>query len=230
MLGVARRAGKAARTVRCSIPRGIHDYLCCSRFRWAASLTRDLTGFHAGRPPRNKGMRSPADPPTVEAPPGYASERPSHTTAGAPRGAPAQFVDASSARRNGSRRQLQPPRHTNPPEQLVRREHLGEALPGSCSARGKGQRPVELPAMVTHQTRFAEDPVHVATSMWQAMGDPSGASAKLLRGLPEGALEVIDPNVSELTTQLAEIVTRNAASTVTSRLAQYAPGSLISRR
>ena len=25
-----------------------------------------LPGFHAGRPPRNKGMRYPADPPTVE--------------------------------------------------------------------------------------------------------------------------------------------------------------------
>src|SRR3954464_2718150 len=25
-----------------------------------------MPGFHAGRPPRNKGMRYPADPPTVE--------------------------------------------------------------------------------------------------------------------------------------------------------------------
>jgi len=25
-----------------------------------------MRGFHAGRPPRNKGMRYPADPPTVE--------------------------------------------------------------------------------------------------------------------------------------------------------------------
>jgi hypothetical protein len=25
-----------------------------------------LPGFHVGRPPRNKGMRYPADPPTVE--------------------------------------------------------------------------------------------------------------------------------------------------------------------
>jgi hypothetical protein len=25
-----------------------------------------MTGFHAGRPPRNKGVRYPADPPTVE--------------------------------------------------------------------------------------------------------------------------------------------------------------------
>ena len=25
-----------------------------------------LTGYHASRPPRNKGMRYPADPPTVE--------------------------------------------------------------------------------------------------------------------------------------------------------------------
>jgi hypothetical protein len=25
-----------------------------------------MIGFHAGRPPRNKGMRYPADPPTVE--------------------------------------------------------------------------------------------------------------------------------------------------------------------
>src|SRR3954454_9444880 len=32
------------------------------RRRWPATLP----GFHAGRPPRNKGMRYPADPPTVE--------------------------------------------------------------------------------------------------------------------------------------------------------------------
>jgi hypothetical protein len=25
-----------------------------------------MPGFHAGRPPRNKGLRYPADPPTVE--------------------------------------------------------------------------------------------------------------------------------------------------------------------
>jgi hypothetical protein len=25
-----------------------------------------MPGYHAGRPPRNKGMRSPSDPPTVE--------------------------------------------------------------------------------------------------------------------------------------------------------------------
>jgi hypothetical protein len=25
-----------------------------------------MPGFHAGRPPRNKGVRYPADPPTVE--------------------------------------------------------------------------------------------------------------------------------------------------------------------
>jgi hypothetical protein len=27
---------------------------------------RVLPGYHAGRPPRNKGRRYPADPPTVE--------------------------------------------------------------------------------------------------------------------------------------------------------------------
>ena len=35
----------------------------------AASRRRSpatLPGFHAGRPPRNKGRRYPADPPTVE--------------------------------------------------------------------------------------------------------------------------------------------------------------------
>ena len=32
----------------------------------AASLTRQLPEFHAGRPPRNKGMRYPANPPTIE--------------------------------------------------------------------------------------------------------------------------------------------------------------------
>ena len=25
-----------------------------------------LTGYHAGRPPRNKGLRYPADPPTID--------------------------------------------------------------------------------------------------------------------------------------------------------------------
>jgi len=31
-----------------------------------AAGRRRSPGFHAGRPPRNKGMRYPADPPTVE--------------------------------------------------------------------------------------------------------------------------------------------------------------------
>jgi hypothetical protein len=32
--------------------------------RWRLRAT--TPGYHAGRPPRNKGMRYPADPPTVE--------------------------------------------------------------------------------------------------------------------------------------------------------------------
>lgn len=34
----------------------------CGRRRSPATLS----SFHQGRPPRNKGMRYPADPPTVE--------------------------------------------------------------------------------------------------------------------------------------------------------------------
>ena len=37
-----------------------------ARCRRSASLARDLPGYHAGRPPRNKGRLYPADPPTVE--------------------------------------------------------------------------------------------------------------------------------------------------------------------
>ena len=32
----------------------------------AGAARRRRWGYHAGRPPRNKGMRYPADPPTVE--------------------------------------------------------------------------------------------------------------------------------------------------------------------
>jgi hypothetical protein len=35
-----------------------------------------LPGYHAGRPPRNKGMRYPADPPTVERDRGGHASRP----------------------------------------------------------------------------------------------------------------------------------------------------------
>ena len=34
--------------------------------RWPAPLAGDLARFHQGRPPRNKGLRYPPDPPTVE--------------------------------------------------------------------------------------------------------------------------------------------------------------------
>jgi integrase len=34
--------------------------------RAGAARRRPLPGYHAGRPPRNKGMRYPADPPTVD--------------------------------------------------------------------------------------------------------------------------------------------------------------------
>jgi hypothetical protein len=37
-----------------------------ARCRRPPSLTATLPEFHAGRPPRNKGMRYPADPPTIE--------------------------------------------------------------------------------------------------------------------------------------------------------------------
>ena len=35
-----------------------------------------LPGYHAGRPPRNKGMRYPPDPPTVEENRGRRAPRP----------------------------------------------------------------------------------------------------------------------------------------------------------
>ena len=34
--------------------------------RWSPPLAATLPGYHAGRPPRNKGLRYPADPPRVE--------------------------------------------------------------------------------------------------------------------------------------------------------------------
>jgi len=34
--------------------------------RAGAAPRRTMAGYHAGRPPRNKGMRYPADPPTVD--------------------------------------------------------------------------------------------------------------------------------------------------------------------
>ena len=37
-----------------------------------------LAEFHAGRPPRNEGMRYPADPPTIEARPSALPDRPVH--------------------------------------------------------------------------------------------------------------------------------------------------------
>jgi hypothetical protein len=42
-----------------------------------------LPGYHAGRPPRNKGMRSPADPPTVEETVRSCATPPMTVTAGA---------------------------------------------------------------------------------------------------------------------------------------------------
>jgi len=39
-----------------------NDGFRSARFRSPATLA----GFHAGRPPRNKGMLYPVDPPTVE--------------------------------------------------------------------------------------------------------------------------------------------------------------------
>src|SRR4051795_6030415 len=42
-----------------------HVRVCPAGRRWSASLAT-LPGYHAGRVPRNKGQRYPADPPTVE--------------------------------------------------------------------------------------------------------------------------------------------------------------------
>ena len=40
------------------------EWLLDAAGRWRSPAT--MPGFHAGRPPRNKGQRYPADPPTVE--------------------------------------------------------------------------------------------------------------------------------------------------------------------
>ena len=45
---------------------GSHDCLTSARRRGSASLAATTPGYHAGRPPRNKGRLYPADPPTVE--------------------------------------------------------------------------------------------------------------------------------------------------------------------
>jgi hypothetical protein len=42
-----------------------------------------MPGYHAGRPPRNKGMRYPADPPTVEEIVAVMRQSPRTVTAGA---------------------------------------------------------------------------------------------------------------------------------------------------
>jgi hypothetical protein len=39
---------------------------CCSTALADADRPAMMPGFHAGRSPRNKGVRSPADPPTIE--------------------------------------------------------------------------------------------------------------------------------------------------------------------
>jgi hypothetical protein len=64
-------AAGAQRVVRSSLgallqhPRRSHAR-AAARCRRPPSLTRHVPHFHAGRPPRNKGIRYPADPPTVE--------------------------------------------------------------------------------------------------------------------------------------------------------------------
>jgi site-specific recombinase XerD len=42
------------------------DRLISARRGWAAPFAGDHARYHAGRPPRNKGIRYPADPPTVD--------------------------------------------------------------------------------------------------------------------------------------------------------------------
>jgi integrase len=44
----------------------VHDFFPASRCGWSSALAGDHAGFHRGRPPRNKGLQYPADPPTVE--------------------------------------------------------------------------------------------------------------------------------------------------------------------
>ena len=49
-----------------SDPRRSYDRLVIAGCDRSTSLAGALPGYHAGRPPRSKGMRYPADPPTVE--------------------------------------------------------------------------------------------------------------------------------------------------------------------
>ena len=57
---------RAAGSVRCALGRRSHDRFASSRCRRSRRSPATLPGYHAGRPPRNKGRLHPADPPTVE--------------------------------------------------------------------------------------------------------------------------------------------------------------------
>jgi hypothetical protein len=45
---------------------GRHEIHHTRGYRWSASVAGNVAGYHQGRPPRNKGLRYPAVPPTVE--------------------------------------------------------------------------------------------------------------------------------------------------------------------
>ena len=45
---------------------GPHGICTAAGLRWAAPSPATLASFHQNRPPRNKGLRYPPDPPTVE--------------------------------------------------------------------------------------------------------------------------------------------------------------------
>jgi len=59
-------AGRAASSVRCDWEEGSHDRYPVLDAAGRRRSPATLPGYHAGRPPRNKGRLYPADPPTVE--------------------------------------------------------------------------------------------------------------------------------------------------------------------
>src|SRR4051794_32590947 len=62
----ARSAPQPGAKLGSSRARGGSCRSCCSMPPAAVASPATMPGFHAGRPPRDQGIRYPADPPTVE--------------------------------------------------------------------------------------------------------------------------------------------------------------------
>ena len=65
-MAIPRRATERASWVVKTCPKGGLMPECPLDAAGRRRSPATLPGFHAGRPPHNKGMRYPADPPTVE--------------------------------------------------------------------------------------------------------------------------------------------------------------------